>query len=120
MIKGFRKGNLYNYKNSGGKMYYIYMIRCKDNSIYTGITTDMKRRWQEHLEQGEKCAKYTKNHPVLKIEAVWQTEARVEASKLEYQIKTLTKKEKEKLIQNRDLTEFFIQKLECQKYKAKI
>lgn len=30
-------------------MYYIYMLRCKDNSIYTGITTDIARRMKEHL-----------------------------------------------------------------------
>ncbi len=54
-------------------MYYTYMIRCKDNSIYTGITTDVERRWEEHLSQGKKCAKYTKKHPVLRIQAVWKS-----------------------------------------------
>ena len=36
------------------------MLRCKDNSLYTGITTDLARRIEEHLSQGEKCAKYTR------------------------------------------------------------
>ena len=79
-------------------MYYTYMIRCKDNSIYTGITTDIKRRWEEHCSKEEKCAKYTKTHSVSKIEAVWETETRVLASKLEFRIKSLTKKQKEELI----------------------
>ena len=43
-------------------MYYTYMLRCTDDSIYTGITTDLKRRMDEHFTQGEKCAKYTKRH----------------------------------------------------------
>ena len=80
-------------------MYYTYMIRCKDQSIYTGITTDIKRRWQEHLKKEEKCAKYTKRHSVLKIETAWETENRILASKLEFHIKKdLTKLKKEKLI----------------------
>ena len=40
-------------------MYYVYMLRCKDNSIYTGITTDINRRMEEHFSKGQKCAKYT-------------------------------------------------------------
>ena len=32
-------------------MYYIYMLRCKDESIYTGITTDLQRRMQEHFSK---------------------------------------------------------------------
>ena len=42
-------------------MYYTYMLRCEDNSIYTGITTDVKRRMKEHFERGEKmCQVYSK------------------------------------------------------------
>ena len=98
------------------KMYYVYMIRCFDNSIYTGITTDVKRRWEEHVARKQKCAKYTMNHPVKKIEAVWQTETRILASKLEYQIKTLKKEEKESLIKNKNLEVFWKEKLNCSLY----
>lgn len=97
-------------------MYYIYMIRCKDDSIYTGITKDIKRRWQEHLERGEKCAKYTKNHPVDKIEVVWSSTTRTFASKLEFHIKTLNKMQKEELIKSKDLSGFFEGKLESSNY----
>lgn len=97
--------------------FYPYSIRCKDNSIYTGITTDIKRRWNEHLNQAEKCAKYTKTHEVLKIEAVWKTETRILASKLEFRIKKLNKKQKEELIDKCDLTNFFDNVLECEKYQ---
>ncbi len=98
-------------------MYYVYMIRCKDNSIYTGITKDVKRRWEEHLERGEKCAKYTLNHPVEKIEAVWKTQTRILASKLEYHIKTLKKAEKEKLIQDKELALYLNSKIEVENYE---
>ncbi len=76
------------------------MVRCQDNSIYTGITKDIERRLKEHMEQTEKCAKYTLSHQVIKLEAVWQTENRTDAAKLEYAIKRLTKTQKEELIAN--------------------
>ena len=46
-------------------MYYTYMIRCKDNSIYTGMTNNLERRLNEHLLN--KGAKYTKSHNAIKI-----------------------------------------------------
>lgn len=81
-------------------MYYIYMLRCKDDSIYTGITTDLDRRMEEHFGAGEKSAKYTRSHVALKLEAAWQTENKALASKLEYWIKQLSKAQKEILIKD--------------------
>lgn len=81
-------------------MYYTYMLRCIDNSIYTGITTDIERRMEEHFTQGEKCAKYTKRHKAKKLEAVWSSKDRKLASKLEYCIKHLSKGEKEDIIKH--------------------
>jgi len=76
------------------------MLRCEDNSIYTGITTDLNRRMDEHFNKSSKCAKYTLNHKAKKLEVAWQSDTRVLASKLEYYIKKLSKPEKESLIQN--------------------
>ena len=99
-------------------MYYVYMLRCEDNSLYTGITTNLERRMEEHFSQDEKCAKYTKNHKAKKLEVAWKTENRVLASKLEYAIKTLKKAEKEKLVSCKiELNQLFEEKLECEKYK---
>lgn len=81
-------------------MYYVYMIRCEDNTIYTGITTDLDRRLNEHKKKAKKCAKYTCFHDAVSIEVAWICENRSMASKLEYYIKRLTKKEKEQLIVN--------------------
>ncbi len=98
-------------------MYYTYMLRCEDNSIYTGITTDVERRMEEHFMQNDKCAKYTKRHKAKNLEALWQSEDRVHASKLEYAIKTLKKSEKEDLVRNKfKLENFFKERLECEKY----
>ena len=83
-------------------MYYTYMLRCENNSIYTGITTDVKRRMEEHFSKAPKCAKYTKSHT---------------PQKLEYRIKALTKVQKVQLIKNHMLEKYLSEKIECDKYK---
>lgn len=99
-------------------MYYIYMLRCEDNSIYTGITTDIERRMREHFERTNKCAKYTNTHFAKKLEITWITENRILASKLEYHIKELNKKQKEELIKNSNKLEDLLgTKIECSQYK---
>ena len=77
-------------------MYFVYMIRCQDGSIYTGITTDLKRRFEEH--RTGHGAKYTRSRRVIKIEAAWKCQGRSDASKLEAMIKKLPKDKKEQLI----------------------
>lgn len=102
-------------------MYYVYMLRCEDNSIYTGITTNLERRMEEHFTKSDKCAKYTMRHIAQKLETSWETENRVLASKLEYAIKTLKKEEKEILINPKTkLEKFFLERIECEKYKRHI
>ena len=98
-------------------MYYVYIIRCKDNSLYTGITNNLKRRVKEHITKSKKCAKYTKNHIAMNLEAYWITEDRTLASKLEYQIKKLTKNEKEEIIVNKEkFNEYLSLKVDITKY----
>ena len=102
-------------------MYYTYMIRCKDNSIYTGITTNLEKRMQEHFTKDEKCAKYTKKHTAIKLERAWKSENRVFASKLEYWIKHLSKLQKENLIKNPEkLQEFLSEKIETENYTIQL
>lgn len=101
------------------KMYYTYILRCKDNSLYTGITTDLERRLKEHKEKGEKTAKYTLRHEAVKMEIAWKSENRVLASRLEYYIKKLTKKQKEELIKSPTLlSEFLKDKVETNLYNV--
>ena len=102
-------------------MYYTYMIRCKDNSIYTGITTNLEKRMQEHFTKDEKCAKYTKKHTAIKLERAWKSENRVFATKLEYWIKHLSKLQKENLIKNpKKLEEFLSDKIEIENYSLQL
>lgn len=76
------------------------MLRCEDNSIYTGIAVDYKKRFKEHLEG--KGAKYTRAHKVKRIEVVFLAENRSEASVVESYIKSKTKKEKENIIEDKE------------------
>ena len=78
-------------------MWLVYMLRCADGSLYTGITTDLARRLAEH--KAGTGAKYTKSHPV---EACVYTEvcvSRSTAQKREAEIKRLTKAKKLALIE---------------------
>ena len=100
-------------------MYYVYMLRCEDNSIYTGIAKDLEHRLNEHFSQDEKCAKYTKSRKAKKLEISWETENKSTASKLEYAIKTLTKNQKESLINDPKLLNvFFEEKLDVDNYNV--
>ncbi len=81
-------------------MYYVYILRCSGNTLYTGIAADIDRRMSEHFGQTEKCARYTKSHKAEELEAYWQTENRSLASRLEYRIKQLSKQQKLRLIEN--------------------
>lgn len=92
------------------------MIRCKDNSIYTGMTNNLERRMKEHFFKDEKCAKYTKSHEANKIEAVWRSKNKSLACKLEFYIKTLKKEQKENIIEKNNLKQYLSGKIDCRKY----
>lgn len=88
--------------------YFVYILRCQDGSLYTGITTDVQRRFEEHCGRRAGRAKYTRSRHPLCIERVWQTTDRPLASRLEYRIKTLTKAQKEQLIRDPALLAVFL------------
>jgi len=66
-------------------MYFVYLIQCNDNSIYTGITTDLKRRFRQH--KNKKGGAYTQTHKVAKIVYTEKFLSRSEALKREVEIK---------------------------------
>lgn len=95
-------------------MYYTYMIRCEDNSIYTGMTNNLEKRLNEHISKNG--AKYTKSHNAIRLESAWKSKDKSLACKLEYQIKNLTKKQKENLIIGEKLSTYLSQKVDCRRY----
>ncbi len=81
--------------------WYVYMIEASDSSLYTGITTDVTRRWREHcgISKGKnKGAKFFRGRQPQKLVFVQQADNRSEASQVEAQIKKVTRAEKLKLI----------------------
>lgn len=78
-------------------MYFVYMVLCSDNTLYTGITTDLERRITEH-NTSDKGAKYTKaRRPVTLVYSEKHSD-RSSASKREHSIKKMTKSNKKLLI----------------------
>lgn len=77
-------------------MYYVYLIQCKDKSIYTGITTDLKRRFKEH--KNGVGGNYTRAHKVEKILYSEKHKTRSLASKREAEIKSWNRAKKLELI----------------------
>jgi putative endonuclease len=76
--------------------WYVYIVRCKDNSCYTGITTDIQRRLIEHNSPGN-GAKYTRARQPVTLIYHEQVASRSAAAKREYQIKKMTHSAKEDL-----------------------
>ncbi|MDB5188093.1 MAG: Excinuclease subunit domain protein [Candidatus Kaiserbacteria bacterium] len=78
-------------------MYYVYIVQCRDESLYTGITTDTKRRVHEH-NTSKKAAQYTKSRRPVTLVFAKKCSTRSVAQKYEYRIKNLTREEKMILI----------------------
>jgi len=74
----------------------VYIIRCSDGTYYTGITTDVVRRLNEH--NTKTGAKYTRSRTPVELEECKKFPDRSTASKEEYRIKQLSRANKEKLI----------------------
>ena len=84
-------------------MYYIYIIRCHDNSLYTGITNNINKRMKEHYYKTKEGAKYTRARTLISLEVLWIANNRSDASKLEYYLKRLSKRKKENIIKHPSL-----------------
>lgn len=82
-------------------MAFVYILECKNGTLYTGSTKDLKNRMKQHtglIKNGR--AKYTKANPPVRLLAVWQTDSFSHACKLESAIKKLPRNAKLLLIEN--------------------
>ena len=77
-------------------MNYTYIVRCSDNTLYTGWTTDVEKRVKAH--NAGKGAKYTKTRRPVELVYFEEFDTKEEAMRREYEIKQLTRKQKEKLL----------------------
>ena len=95
-------------------MYYTYMLRCRDNSIYTGITNDLKKRFEKQISGTG--AKYTRSRKPEKIIAVFESDDKSTALRLECRIKRLSKVQKEMIAEQKNI-DILRDKIDTEKYR---
>jgi len=78
--------------------YTVYVLRTNRNTLYTGIAKDLEHRLDEHRSKSKKSAKYMRGVESFELVHSEIYETRGDALKREYEIKQLTKAEKEELI----------------------
>lgn len=77
--------------------YWVYLARCADGSLYTGSTTDLKRRFYEH-NQKARGAKYTASRLPVSLAQAWEVKTWSDALRLEAALKKCCKTVKEQLV----------------------
>lgn len=80
--------------------WYVYMLRCKPDTLYTGSTPDVTRRLRQHLSQVGGGAKYTRSHPPRSLAALWEVPDAHAAHSLEWHLKRLKRPQKEALLRD--------------------
>ena len=83
--------------------WFVYILRCADDSLYTGITTDLDRRLDEHNHCPQKGARYTRARRPVRLAYVEPCDSRSVASQREYYLKQLSRSEKLDLVKNSNL-----------------
>jgi putative endonuclease len=78
--------------------WWLYMVRCRNGTLYTGITTDVERRFQEHCKGSG--AKYLRGKGPLRLEFQCSVGNRSDALRLEHIVKGIDKAQKERLLRS--------------------
>ncbi|MRS14493.1 GIY-YIG nuclease family protein [Enterobacteriaceae bacterium RIT691] len=89
--------------------WFVYLIRSADNRLYTGITKDVQRRFAQH--QSGKGAKALRGKGELSLALAKEVGEHSLALRLEYQIKQLTKRQKERLVTGEESFESLLERL---------
>lgn len=79
-------------------MYHFYILRCSDNSLYSGITNNLKKRLEEHSSGKRRGAKYTRARGPVTLVYSEQLSSKSAALKREAEVKKWSKDKKENLI----------------------
>jgi predicted GIY-YIG superfamily endonuclease len=96
LLRGGRK------PKAPGTSWFVYILRCADGSLYTGITTDLARRYKQH--NAGTASRYTRSRLPVDMVYLETRECRSSALKREAAIKALTRREKLAMIQLRAYT----------------
>lgn len=79
--------------------WFVYLLRCSDQTLYTGITTNLEQRFREH-NHSDKGAKYTRGRRPVHLVYFEQKTSRSLAARREHEIKGFSRLQKEQLIKN--------------------
>ncbi len=79
------------------KSWHLYILRCREGEMYTGITLDLERRFEEHQSNGPKCAKYLRGKQPLTMIYHHEFSDKSSALKAEIKVKKLTSEQKKLL-----------------------
>lgn len=79
-------------------VYFFYVLRCADDSLYCGVTRDLEKRLKEHNSDGARGAKYVRARRPAELAYVEEHADKSTAMKREYEVKQWTKKRKELLV----------------------
>jgi len=85
------------------EVWSVYLVRCGDDSLYTGVATDVARRFAEHVEGGARAAKYLRGRGPLRLVFAAEIGARGAALTCEYRVKRLSRARKEAIVSGRSL-----------------
>lgn len=99
MIKRYQE-KLSDSPKEQAKEWLVYILECNDGSYYTGITKDLERRFKQHT--GGRASRYTRSRRPLKLLYTETCFTRSEALIRECAVKSLPRKQKEKLVQSRN------------------
>lgn len=86
------------FKRKKKENWSVYLVRCADNSLYTGIAVNVAKRFNEHQTQSKKCAKFLRGKGPLQLVFQQVIGSHSAALKEEYRIKQLSKQQKEALL----------------------
>ena len=99
---------------------YVYIIRCRGGSLYTGIARSVCRRLRQHTEKSPACAKYTRSHPVEALEGLWRAPDLASAARMEYAIKRLPREKKLLLLREPERLGALLPTLAAEEYTHRV
>lgn len=96
--------------------WYVYVVGCRGNTLYTGIARDVCKRLRQHAEKSPQAARYTKSHPIEELAGLWRAADKQAAARLEYAFKRLTREEKLQLLARPERLPQVLPQLEAEQY----
>ncbi|UCG53795.1 MAG: GIY-YIG nuclease family protein [Candidatus Latescibacterota bacterium] len=92
--------------------WHLYLVRTRNGNLYTGIATDVSRRFAEHQANGGRCARYLRGRTPLRLVFKKRIGSRSLALKAEWRIKRLKKHQKEQIVRSNPSRAKLIKQLE--------